>query len=213
MPSSCGAERVGHARLEPADHPRAAAGEDDALLPGLAQDRVEPVDAPDREHVRGVAAADPDHVLGERQLPEVLRRPREELEVPELAPCRGSGRRSAARTTGPPRSPSRRTETRGDRPGRAPEPRRRQRPAGPAADRDDVPFRHRSIVVSPDACDGRVGTTIETVSREVPMSAATVAPSRGVGRSRPRCATSTTSTSPARAGASSSGARGSGSRR
>ena len=34
-----------------------------ALLPRLAQQRVEAVHAPDREHVRGVAAADDDHVL------------------------------------------------------------------------------------------------------------------------------------------------------
>ena len=62
------AERVGHAGLEPADHSGAHARQDRALLPRLAQQRVETVDAPDREHVRGVAAADDDHVLREDEL-------------------------------------------------------------------------------------------------------------------------------------------------
>ena len=44
------------------------------------QDLVEAVDAPEREHVRGVAAADEDDVLRERQPAEVLRRPGKELD-------------------------------------------------------------------------------------------------------------------------------------
>src|SRR5206468_1237399 len=78
------AERVGDAVLEPADHPGAAAAEHDALLPRLAEDRIEAVDAPDREHVRRVAAADPDDVLLERQLAEAGGRPGEELEMAQL---------------------------------------------------------------------------------------------------------------------------------
>ena len=56
-------ERVGHAGLEPADHPGAPAAEQHAALPRLAQDRVEAVDAPDRERVRRVPARDVDRVL------------------------------------------------------------------------------------------------------------------------------------------------------
>ena len=62
-PGELGPERVGHAGLEPADHPRAPAAEQHTGLPGLAQERVEAVHAPDREHVRRVAAADEDRVL------------------------------------------------------------------------------------------------------------------------------------------------------
>ena len=69
-------ERVGHAGFEPADHPRAPAAEEDAALPGLAEDRVEPMRAPDGEEIRGVAAADEDDVVRERELPESGRRPR-----------------------------------------------------------------------------------------------------------------------------------------
>jgi hypothetical protein len=46
---------------------------------------VEPVDAPDREHVRGVAPADEKHVLSERELAQVVARPREERQVRQLA--------------------------------------------------------------------------------------------------------------------------------
>src|SRR6266542_6372588 len=79
------AERVGHGRLEPADHPGATAGQDDPGLPGLAQDRVESLQPPDCEHVRRVAAGYDDHVLCQRELAEVGRRPGEELDVGELA--------------------------------------------------------------------------------------------------------------------------------
>src|SRR5204862_5710460 len=44
-----GPERIRDAVLVPADHPGAEAGEQDARLPRLAQDLVEPVQAPDRE--------------------------------------------------------------------------------------------------------------------------------------------------------------------
>ncbi len=71
-------ERVRHTRLEPADHPRAPAAEDDPALPGLAEDRVEPVHAPDGEHVGRVAASDVEDVPGERVLAQVGARPRVE---------------------------------------------------------------------------------------------------------------------------------------
>src|SRR5437588_12942093 len=45
-------ERVGDAVLEPADHPGTPASQQNSLLPGLAQDLVEAVDAPDRECLR-----------------------------------------------------------------------------------------------------------------------------------------------------------------
>ena len=65
------AERIGHAGFEPADHPRAPAAQDDARLPGLAEDAVEAVHAPDGEHVRRVAAGDENHVVGEGELAQV----------------------------------------------------------------------------------------------------------------------------------------------
>src|SRR5439155_24121495 len=80
-----GSKRVRHARLEPADHPRAPAAEDDTRLPRLAQDAVEAVHAPDGEHVRGAAAADEDRVLREGELAQPRRRPRVEREVRQLS--------------------------------------------------------------------------------------------------------------------------------
>ena len=119
------AERVGHARLEPADHPGAPAGEDDAGFPGLAEDPVEAVHAPDREHVRRVAAADEDDVVRERELAQVCGRPRIERERRDIcgelgrdrtvgsrsrrrAPCgrgRAAGRTRASRRSGSRRDP------------------------------------------------------------------------------------------------------------
>ena len=55
-----------------------------AALPGLAQRPVDPVDAPDREHVRRVAAVDVDHVLLRRRAPQALGHP-EELQMARLA--------------------------------------------------------------------------------------------------------------------------------
>src|SRR5207248_7630438 len=76
-----GAERVGDAVLEPADHPGAPAGEQDSGLPRVAQDLVEAVLAPDRERVRGVAAVDEDDVVRQRELPQLRRGPGEEAEM------------------------------------------------------------------------------------------------------------------------------------
>ena len=84
MPASSGPERVGDARLEPADHPGAPAAEQHAALPRLAQDRVEPVDAPDRERVRRVPARDVDRVLREHELAQLVGRPRAERDVARL---------------------------------------------------------------------------------------------------------------------------------
>src|SRR5581483_6742014 len=80
------AERIGHARLEPADHPGTRTPEDAAVLPRLSEQRVDAVHAPDREHVRGVATADADAVLCEHHLAQVLGRPGEGAEVGELGP-------------------------------------------------------------------------------------------------------------------------------
>ena len=77
-------ERIGHARLEPADHSRAPAGEHDAGLPRLAQHPIEAVHAPDGEHVGRRAAGDEDHVVRERERAQVGRRPWIEGEVRHL---------------------------------------------------------------------------------------------------------------------------------
>ncbi len=79
-------ERVRDAGLEPADHPGAPAAQQRAVAPRLAEDRVEPVHAPDRERVRRVPAGDVHGVVREHELPEVLRRPRVEREVGGLGP-------------------------------------------------------------------------------------------------------------------------------
>ena len=76
---------VGGAALEPAEGARAAAAEDDAGLPGLAQCGVDAVDAPDGEHVRRVASQDEDDVLADEELADVAHRAVEELEVRGLA--------------------------------------------------------------------------------------------------------------------------------
>src|SRR5256714_7326831 len=77
-------ERVGHAGLEPADRAGAHSREHDPTLPGLAEDPVDAVDAPDREHVRRVPAADVDDVLGEQEVTDVQPRPPEQLEMRRL---------------------------------------------------------------------------------------------------------------------------------
>jgi hypothetical protein len=61
------AEGIGGAAFEPADRAGGPPGEDDAVIPGAAQDPVQPVDAPDGKHVRGIAAADVDRVLVEQK--------------------------------------------------------------------------------------------------------------------------------------------------
>ena len=70
--------------------PALPAGQHDSRRPGLAQHLVEAVQPPDGEHVRGVPAADDDHVLRRgRSARRSRRRPGEELQVrklPEAAP-------------------------------------------------------------------------------------------------------------------------------
>src|SRR5439155_20909784 len=68
------AERVRDHGLEPAEHPGANAEQHDAALPRLPEDLAEAVNPPDREHVRNVAAADRDRVLGEDELAQARRR-------------------------------------------------------------------------------------------------------------------------------------------
>src|SRR5258706_3425603 len=71
-------ERVGDPGLEPADAAGRPAGEDRAGGIRVAQRAIDAVQPPDREHVRGVAAADHDDVL----LPDAIRATRR-LEVEE----------------------------------------------------------------------------------------------------------------------------------
>lgn len=66
--------RVGDRLLEPAVGAGAHAGQHDARVPGVAQDRVEAPFPPEHEEVPGAAAADVDHVLLEDEAPEVRRR-------------------------------------------------------------------------------------------------------------------------------------------
>jgi len=68
-------ERVGDARLEPADHPRAPTAQERAALPGLAEHVVEPVSPPNGEHVGRIATPDIDHVLAQNVRAQVLSRP------------------------------------------------------------------------------------------------------------------------------------------
>ena len=81
-----GAVRVGDPALEPAERPGRHPGHDDARLPGLAQDGVDPVRPPDREHVDGVPAAHVDDVLREQVGSHVAPVPREERQVRRARP-------------------------------------------------------------------------------------------------------------------------------
>jgi hypothetical protein len=74
-PKQIRTERVGHAGLEPADHARARAAQDCAGFPGLAQHPIDPMDAPDCEHVRRVAPTDEDQVRTNDPVAEIFGRP------------------------------------------------------------------------------------------------------------------------------------------
>src|SRR5438874_1983038 len=62
------AERIGHAALKPADHSRAHAAQDGAASPRVAQRAIDAMNAPYRKHVRGISAADVDHILPQQML-------------------------------------------------------------------------------------------------------------------------------------------------
>ena len=81
-------ERVRDALLEPADHPGARAPEHVPCSHASRISCVDPVHAPDREHVRGVAAADADRVLREHELAQVGRRIREREQRARLGAAR-----------------------------------------------------------------------------------------------------------------------------
>ncbi len=87
-----GAEGVRGPALEPADAAGRRAGQHDARVPGLAQDLVDPVHAPHRDHVGHRAAADEDDVLRQEEVLGVLDvRHREQRQVADL----GGGVRQA----------------------------------------------------------------------------------------------------------------------
>src|SRR5271170_8405251 len=65
------AERIRQAVLEPAYRARADAGHHDARVPRRAQDFVESVQTPHREHICAAAATDVDHVLIHHERSEV----------------------------------------------------------------------------------------------------------------------------------------------
>ena len=67
-----GAVEAGHRLGEPAERAGREPAEDDAGLPGFAQDLVDPVRPPDAEQADHAAAADVDQVLGEQVLAQVL---------------------------------------------------------------------------------------------------------------------------------------------
>ena len=88
------AVEAGHRLGEPAERPGGEAAEDDAPLPGLAQDRVDPVRPPDAEQADDAAAADVDQVLGEQVRAQVLGAllAAEERDVAGLAAIGGKAR-------------------------------------------------------------------------------------------------------------------------
>src|SRR5205823_5780944 len=57
----------------PADHPGADAAENDAALPRLSHRAIHAVQPPDCEQVRGVSAADVDHILLEQMFDRIAR--------------------------------------------------------------------------------------------------------------------------------------------
>ena len=70
------AVRVGDPAFEPAQRPGRHPGHHHAGLPGLPQDRVDPMRAPDRQQVDGVPAADVGDVLSQQVSPHVVPVPR-----------------------------------------------------------------------------------------------------------------------------------------
>ena len=80
-----GCERVGDAGLEPADAAGRPPRQDRSRRIGVTQRAVDAVETPDREHVRGVAAADHHDVLLADERRDVLDLAVEEGEVRRLA--------------------------------------------------------------------------------------------------------------------------------
>ena len=82
-----------HRLGEPAERAGREAAEDHPRFPGLAQDRVDPVRAPDAEQADDAAAADVDQVLGEEVAAQVARAllAAEERDVAGLAAVGGEG--------------------------------------------------------------------------------------------------------------------------
>jgi len=80
-----GAEGVGGPALEPANAAGRRARQDDARLPGLAQDLVDAVHLPHRDHVGHRAPADEDDVLRQQEVLGIGDvRHREQRKVPDL---------------------------------------------------------------------------------------------------------------------------------
>jgi hypothetical protein len=79
-----GPERVGREALEPADAARRDAAHHDTGLPCAQHCPIDAMEAPDREHVRGVAAGDEDEVLVGEKPVDVRHGPREEGQVARL---------------------------------------------------------------------------------------------------------------------------------
>src|ERR1051325_1087205 len=75
------AEGVGETVLEPAVRAGADAAEERAIVAGLFENRIEAVHAPDREHVRRIAAADVDDVVPQHERAEIAHGAVEEPEV------------------------------------------------------------------------------------------------------------------------------------
>ena len=84
MPSSCGPNEsvtpASNQQMSPALQPVSRM----PALPRLAEDRVEPVHTPDREHVRRVASRHDHDVVRERELSQLVGRPRVELQRRQL---------------------------------------------------------------------------------------------------------------------------------
>ena len=74
-------ERVGHGLVEPAVHSRAQPAQDDALLPGAAENAVKPMGTPNREQVGRITAAYVDHILHEDERFQVTDAAFEQLKV------------------------------------------------------------------------------------------------------------------------------------
>ena len=81
-------ERIGRPGLEPAQRPGRLPGHHGPRFPGTPQRPVDAVDAPDREHVLRVAAADVDDVLLAQEGIDVVDGPVEQREVARLRAAR-----------------------------------------------------------------------------------------------------------------------------
>jgi hypothetical protein len=67
-------QRIGHSRVKPTNRTGAYSAENCAVFSCLSKDRINASLLPNQQHVQGVAAADIDHILFEKERADVAYR-------------------------------------------------------------------------------------------------------------------------------------------